>query len=104
MAYEGGRRVIDVGAKSVDLAATAKSAPQGAPAAPREREALLAWLAASTQQLLEALREAGPDRGCWTSRGESQSPQTCGAADDEEPDVADASARGAATELLHHSR
>ncbi|MEU6090739.1 maleylpyruvate isomerase N-terminal domain-containing protein [Streptomyces sp. NPDC047085] len=45
--------------------ATAKAAPQGEPAAPREREALLAWLAASTQRLLDALWEAGPDRGCW---------------------------------------
>ncbi|WP_031483827.1 maleylpyruvate isomerase family mycothiol-dependent enzyme [Streptomyces bicolor] len=59
--------------------AAAKSAPEGAPAAPREREALLAWLAASTQELLDALREAGPDRGCWTWWGASQSPQTCGA-------------------------
>lgn len=59
--------------------AAAKSASEGAPAAPREREALLAWLAASTQQLLDALREAGPDRGCWTWWGRSQSPQTCGA-------------------------
>lgn len=58
--------------------ASAKSAPEG-PAAPREREALMAWLAASTQQLLDALREAGPDRGCWTWWGASQSPQTCGA-------------------------
>jgi uncharacterized protein (TIGR03083 family) len=60
-------------------AAAAKSASEGAPAAPREREALLAWSAASTQELLEALREAGPDRGCWTWWGNSQSPQTCGA-------------------------
>ncbi|MFF1452153.1 maleylpyruvate isomerase family mycothiol-dependent enzyme [Streptomyces sp. NPDC058274] len=59
--------------------AVAKSAPEGAPAAPREREALLAWSAASTQELLDALREAGPDRGCWTWWGTSQSPQTCGA-------------------------
>lgn len=50
-----------------------------APAAPREREALLAWLAASTQELLDALRDAGPGRGCWTRWGDSQSPQTCGA-------------------------
>ncbi|MFG2823307.1 maleylpyruvate isomerase family mycothiol-dependent enzyme [Kitasatospora sp. NPDC048365] len=34
-------------------------------AAPREREALTTWLADSTEQLLAALREAGPDRGCW---------------------------------------
>ncbi|WP_433343125.1 maleylpyruvate isomerase family mycothiol-dependent enzyme [Micromonospora sp. CA-111912] len=59
-------------------AAAAKSESKG-PAAPREREALLAWLAASTQQLLDTLREAGPDHGCWTWWGDSQSPQTCGA-------------------------
>ena len=46
--------------------APARSAAQGAPAA-------------STQELLDALREAGPDRGCWTWWGASQSPQTCGA-------------------------
>ncbi|MFD9561843.1 maleylpyruvate isomerase N-terminal domain-containing protein [Streptomyces sp. NPDC059994] len=55
------------------------TAPSGDPAAPREREALLAWLAASTQELLDALREAGPERGCWTWWGASQSPPTCGA-------------------------
>ncbi|WP_066376536.1 maleylpyruvate isomerase family mycothiol-dependent enzyme [Herbidospora mongoliensis] len=60
-------------------AALDKSAWDGAPAARREREALLAWSAASTQELLDALREAGPDRGCWTWWGTSQSPQTCGA-------------------------
>ncbi|MGV9351793.1 maleylpyruvate isomerase family mycothiol-dependent enzyme [Streptomyces spiralis] len=59
--------------------APAKSAAEGAPAAPREREALLAWLAESVEQLLDALRKAGPDRGCWTWWGASQSPQTCGA-------------------------
>nr|WP_323138417.1 maleylpyruvate isomerase N-terminal domain-containing protein [Streptomyces sp. NBC_01571] len=57
----------------------AKSAPKGAPAAPREREAVSAWLAASTQRLLDTLREAGPDRGCWTWWGASQSPRACGA-------------------------
>jgi hypothetical protein len=36
-------------------------------------------LAASTQQLLDTLREAGSDRGCWTWWGTSQSPQNCGA-------------------------
>ena len=59
--------------------ATAKAAPQGDPAAPREREALLAWSAESSQQLLDALREAGPDRACWTWWAKSQSPQTCAA-------------------------
>ncbi|MGW3497181.1 maleylpyruvate isomerase family mycothiol-dependent enzyme [Streptomyces sp. NPDC001020] len=57
----------------------AESEPELVEAAPREREALLAWSAASTQQLLDALREAGPDRGCWTWWGPSQSPQTAGA-------------------------
>ncbi|MFJ3712142.1 MULTISPECIES: maleylpyruvate isomerase family mycothiol-dependent enzyme [unclassified Streptomyces] len=59
--------------------APAKSAAEGAPAAPREREALLAWLAESTEQLVDALREAGPDRGCWTWWETSQSPHTSGA-------------------------
>ena len=59
--------------------ALAKAAAEGAPAAPREREDLLAWSAASTQQLLDALAQAGPDRGCWTWWATSQSPQTCGA-------------------------
>ncbi|MGH3192428.1 MAG: maleylpyruvate isomerase N-terminal domain-containing protein, partial [Streptosporangiaceae bacterium] len=53
----------------------AESASEGAATAPGEREPLLAWSAASTQQLLDALREAGPDRGCWTWWGPSQSPQ-----------------------------
>jgi uncharacterized protein (TIGR03083 family) len=57
----------------------AKSASEGAAAAPREREALVAWLAAATRELLDALREAGPDRGCWTWWDTSQSPQTCDA-------------------------
>ncbi|MFG3152502.1 maleylpyruvate isomerase family mycothiol-dependent enzyme [Streptomyces sp. NPDC048219] len=56
-----------------------KSAAEGAPAVPREREALPAWLAESTEHLLDALREAGPERGCWTWWGASQSPRTCGA-------------------------
>ncbi|RKR92959.1 uncharacterized protein (TIGR03083 family) [Micromonospora pisi] len=59
-------------------AAAVKSASEG-PTAPREREALLAWSADSTERLLNALRESGPDRGCWTWWGGSQSPQTCGA-------------------------
>ncbi|MFD7066278.1 maleylpyruvate isomerase N-terminal domain-containing protein [Streptomyces sp. NPDC059913] len=59
--------------------APAKSAAEGAPAAPREREALLAWLAESTGQLLDALREAGPDRGCWSWWETLQSPHTSGA-------------------------
>jgi uncharacterized protein (TIGR03083 family) len=51
-----------------------------ASAAPRERADLLAWLAASTAALLDALRAAGPDRGCWTWWGDSQTPETTGGA------------------------
>jgi hypothetical protein len=58
----------------------AESASEGAGAASRELEPLLAWSAASTQLLLDALREAGPDRvNCWTWWGPSESPQTSGA-------------------------
>ena len=53
-------------------------AARAALAAPREREALVAWLAESTQLLLTALEKAGPDRGCWTWWGASQSPRTAG--------------------------
>ena len=59
--------------------ATGKAVPVDAPAVPREREALLAWMADSTRELLDALREAGPDRGCWVGWGDSQSPATSGA-------------------------
>ena len=76
---QGRRRWAAIVAAGPAAAPPARSGSEGAPAAPREREALLAWLAESTQQLLDALREAGPDRGCWTWWGASQSPQTCGA-------------------------
>jgi len=51
----------------------------GGEAAPRDRAALLDWWTASARQLLDALREAGPDRGCWTWWDTSQSPQNSGA-------------------------
>ena len=76
---DGRRRWAAIVAAGPGAVPPAKSAPEGAPTAPREREALLAWSAESTQELLDALREAGPDRGCWTWWGTSQSPQTCGA-------------------------
>jgi uncharacterized protein (TIGR03083 family) len=55
------------------------TAPSDAVAAPREPEALHLWLAASVDELGTALRDAGPDRGCWTWWPDSQSPQTAGA-------------------------
>jgi uncharacterized protein (TIGR03083 family) len=61
-------------------AATIAAGPADAKAAPDEatapREGLLEWMAASTKQLVDALEAAGPDRGCWTWWGDSQSPET----------------------------
>lgn len=54
--------------------------PSTAEPAPRDRESLPAWLTESTRLMVDALRDAGPDRGCWTWWGTSQSPETCGAA------------------------
>jgi uncharacterized protein (TIGR03083 family) len=68
--------IVSAGPASVP---PAKSAPEGAGIVAREVEPLLAWSAASTQLLLDVLREVGPDRGCWTWWGPSQSPQTSGA-------------------------
>ncbi|MFC7219654.1 maleylpyruvate isomerase family mycothiol-dependent enzyme [Streptomyces polyrhachis] len=67
-----------VGAGPADAPPAEAAAARAALEVPREREALLAWLAASTQLLLSALREAGPESGCWTWWPASQSPQTSG--------------------------
>ncbi|MDR6905494.1 uncharacterized protein (TIGR03083 family) [Agromyces sp. 3263] len=56
-----------------------ESAWGGGTGAPREREALLGWWAESIEHLDRVLREAGPDRDCWTWWGDSPSPQTSGA-------------------------
>ena len=45
--------------------------------APRERDELLAWSAATTQQLLDVLLVTDPDRGCWAGWGLTQVPDTC---------------------------
>lgn len=50
-----------------------------AEAAPTEREALIAWAAEGTRLLMDALREAGPDRGCWAYWQTAQTPLTTGA-------------------------
>ncbi|MET7368817.1 maleylpyruvate isomerase family mycothiol-dependent enzyme [Streptomyces sp. NPDC005566] len=67
-----------VGAGPADAPPAEATAARAALEVPREREALLAWLAASTQLLVSALREAGPESGCWTWWPASQSPQTAG--------------------------
>ncbi|KQQ93675.1 hypothetical protein ASF62_05550 [Leifsonia sp. Leaf325] len=56
-----------------------ESAWGGGTGAPREREALLAWWVESVEHLQGVLREAGPDRECWTWWADSPSPQTSGA-------------------------
>lgn len=67
-----------VGAGPADAPPAEAAAARAALEVPREREALSAWLAASTELLLSALREAGPENGCWTWWPASQSPQTSG--------------------------
>jgi uncharacterized protein (TIGR03083 family) len=59
--------------------ATAKAAPADPAPAPTRQAELVGWLAESTRLLLDALAASGPDRGCWTWWGDSQSPSTCGA-------------------------
>ncbi len=76
----GQRRWAAVVTAGPDGGAPAQSSSEIGKAAPAEREALLEWLSESTQELLEALSEAGPDRGCWTWWAHSESPETTGAA------------------------
>ncbi|WP_306216042.1 maleylpyruvate isomerase family mycothiol-dependent enzyme [Actinoplanes sp. RD1] len=77
--------VVHLGEGRRRWAATVAAGPADGPAevdvppAPRERDALLAWYDESVRQLLDALRAAGPDRGCWTWWSTSQSPETAGA-------------------------
>ncbi|MDY0811659.1 maleylpyruvate isomerase family mycothiol-dependent enzyme [Kitasatospora purpeofusca] len=67
-----------VGAGPADGPPAEAVAARAALELPQEREALLAWLAESTQLLLNALREAGPEGGCWTWWSALQSPRTSG--------------------------
>ncbi|MFJ5884564.1 maleylpyruvate isomerase family mycothiol-dependent enzyme [Kitasatospora cineracea] len=76
---DGRRRQAAIVAAGPGAEPPARTDPRGAPTAPRDRAALDAWLAESTELLLAALRAAGPDRGCWTWWGRSQSPETSGA-------------------------
>lgn len=74
------RRWAGVVTAGPDGAAPAQSSSEIGMAAPAEREALLQWLSESTKELLQALSEAGPDRGCWTWWGQTESPETAGVA------------------------
>ena len=57
--------------------ATGKVVPDDVPEMPRDREELVAWLAAAAQSLLDALEGVDPERGCWAPWTDSQSPSTC---------------------------
>ncbi|MEA5362489.1 maleylpyruvate isomerase N-terminal domain-containing protein [Amycolatopsis sp., V23-08] len=76
---DGRRRQAAIVAAGPGAEPPAKTDPKGAPSAPRDPEALDAWLTESTELMLDALRAAGPDRGCWTWWARSQAPQTSGA-------------------------
>ncbi|MET3986261.1 maleylpyruvate isomerase family mycothiol-dependent enzyme [Streptomyces sp. PvR034] len=67
-----------VGAGPADGPPAEAVAARAALEPPREREALVAWLAASTQLLLGALREAGPDADCWAWWSGLQTPRSSG--------------------------
>ncbi|WP_425953857.1 maleylpyruvate isomerase N-terminal domain-containing protein [Xylanimonas sp. McL0601] len=58
-----------------DAPSDAAVAARTAVPAPRDREALVAWLDDSTRLLVDVLQTAGPDRGCWAWYG-FQSPHT----------------------------
>ncbi|SNT63177.1 TIGR03083 family protein [Asanoa hainanensis] len=76
---DGRRRQAAIVAAGPGAQPPPKTDPKGAPTAPRDRAALDAWLAESTELMLDAMRAAGPARGCWTWWGDSQAPQTSGA-------------------------
>jgi uncharacterized protein (TIGR03083 family) len=54
------------------------SVSPGGPACPGVTDRLLDWSARSTRVLLDALRAAGPDAGCWTWWAGSGNPATSG--------------------------
>ncbi|MFJ8435481.1 maleylpyruvate isomerase family mycothiol-dependent enzyme [Kitasatospora sp. NPDC094019] len=67
-----------VGAGPADGPPAEAVAARAALEPPQEREALVAWLAASTEVLLTTLREAGPDAACWAWWSDLQTPRTAG--------------------------
>ncbi|MEV7026986.1 maleylpyruvate isomerase family mycothiol-dependent enzyme [Kitasatospora sp. NPDC093558] len=67
-----------VGAGPADGPPAEAVAARAALEVPKEREALVDWLAASTELLLGALREAGPESGCWAWWSPLQSPRSAG--------------------------
>lgn len=76
---QGRRRWAAVVAAGPADALPPEAAKAGSAEAPGERDALIAWLDESIRTFHDALREADPDRACWTWWERSVSPQTCGA-------------------------
>ena len=70
-------RAATIAAGPADAPPAEAVAERSAPA-PRDREELLAWLEATTRELLDALRAADPDGSCWTGWGATQLTDTCG--------------------------
>jgi uncharacterized protein (TIGR03083 family) len=76
--------VAHVGQVQRFWAAVVAAGPADSPPAPdpgdddQPSADLLAWSARSTALLLDALRAAGPDRGCWTWWSQSGNPATAG--------------------------
>jgi uncharacterized protein (TIGR03083 family) len=73
---QGRRRWAAIVAAGPSAERPAGTAPDESAPAPRDLTQLEAWLAAAVTELDAALRAAGPDRGCWTWWGDSQSPET----------------------------
>ncbi|MEV4194870.1 maleylpyruvate isomerase N-terminal domain-containing protein [Streptomyces toxytricini] len=60
-------QLIDERSAAIVAAGPAEAPPaKEAAEAPRELDALLAWYDDSHELLLRTLREAGPERECWT--------------------------------------
>lgn len=73
---QGRRRWATIIATGPSAERPAGTAPADSAPAPRDRAELEAWLADSVTEFDAAVRTVGPDRGCWTWWGDSQSPET----------------------------
>jgi uncharacterized protein (TIGR03083 family) len=77
--------IVHLGEVQRFWAATVAAGPAAAPPAEdqvhdlKPGDDLIGWSAASTDELVRVLTEAGPDRSCWTWWSESGAPTTSGA-------------------------
>jgi uncharacterized protein (TIGR03083 family) len=75
---QGRRRWATIVTAGPDAEPPPSASSGRAPAAPRDRAQLTAWLAEGIHELSDARRTVGPDAACWTWWGDSQSPETSG--------------------------